>query len=77
VRWYMRFLILGLLAGGLTLPGLADEKKKGFGLETCGDFGTSVHFERSPKAAAAKAAKEEKLVFVMHISGLFEEPDYT
>lgn len=74
MRWYFRLLILGLFAGGLTSPGLAQFKKDA---ETCGDYGTSVHFEKSPKAAAARAAKEEKLVFVMHISGLFEEPDYT
>jgi hypothetical protein len=74
VSWHLRLLILGLLAAGLSMPGLADDKKAA---ETCGDYGTSVHFEKSPKAAAAKAAKEEKLVFVMHISGLFEEPDYT
>ena len=72
--WYSRLLILGILAGELSLPGLAQEKKDA---ETCGDHGTSVHFEKSPKAAAAKATKDEKLVFVMHISGLFEEPDYT
>jgi hypothetical protein len=74
MRWYLRLLMLGLFAGGLTLTGLAGDKKEA---DTCGDFGTSVHFEKSPKAAAAKATKEEKLVFVMHISGLFEEPDYT
>jgi hypothetical protein len=44
---------------------------------TCGDYGTSVHFEKSPKDAAKKALKEEKLVMVLHISGLFEDSDYT
>ena len=74
MRWYLRLLMLGLCASGLTLTGLAGDKKVA---ETCGDHGTSVHFEKSAKAAAVKATKEEKLVFVMHISGLFEEPDYT
>ena len=45
---------------------------------TCnGDFGTSVLFEDTPKEAAARALKEEKLVFVLHISGHFEDPKLT
>jgi len=44
---------------------------------TCGDYGTSVNFEKTPADAARKALKEEKLVFVLHISGLFEDPDFT
>jgi hypothetical protein len=45
---------------------------------TCsGDYGTSVHFEKTPSDAAKKALKEEKLVCVLHISGLFEDPDFT
>ena len=80
MRWYLRLTVIGLFAACLGVPSLASDKKpgeKGFGPETCGDHGTSVHFEKSPKDAAKKALKEEKLVFVMHISGLFEEPDYT
>jgi len=45
--------------------------------ETCGNYGTSVHFEKSPSDAAKKALKEEKLVLVLHVSGLFEDPDFT
>ena len=45
--------------------------------ETCGEYGTSVHFEKTPSEAARKALKEEKLVFVLHISGHFEDPDFT
>jgi len=44
---------------------------------TCGDHGTNVHFYKTPSEAARAAVKEEKLVFVLHISGLFEEPDFT
>jgi hypothetical protein len=45
---------------------------------TCsGDFGTSVHFEATPSAAARRALKEHKLVCVLHVSGLFESPDFT
>jgi hypothetical protein len=45
--------------------------------ETCGNYGTSVHFVASPSEAAQQALKEEKLVFVLHVSGLFEDPDFT
>jgi hypothetical protein len=46
--------------------------------ETCnGDFGTSVQFEKNKDEAARKALKEEKLVCVLHISGYFEDPDFT
>jgi hypothetical protein len=45
--------------------------------EVCGNYGTSVHFEKSPSDAAKKALKEEKLVLVLHVSGLFEDPDFT
>jgi hypothetical protein len=44
---------------------------------TCGSFGTSVEFEESPAAAAKRAAKEEKLVFILHVSGQFEDPGIT
>ena len=79
MRWHMRLLMLGLLAGGLCMPVLARDAKgpKGLGEPTCGDYGTSVHFETNPKEAAKKALKEEKLVFVVHVSGLFENSDFT
>jgi hypothetical protein len=44
---------------------------------TCGDYGTSVHFEKTPSEAARKALKEEKLVMVLHVSGHFEDSDFT
>jgi len=44
---------------------------------TCGEFGTNVHFEKTPSAAARRALKEEKLVFVLHVSGNFEESEFT
>lgn len=65
-----------VLAGLLAAPAFA-QKGLDLGQPTCGDYGTSVKFEKSPKEAAAKALKEEKLVLVFHISGYFEEPDYT
>jgi hypothetical protein len=50
------------------------------GKTTCsatGDYGTTVHFVDTPKIAAEQAAKEEKLVFVLHVSGDFEDPRFT
>ena len=44
---------------------------------TCGDYGTSIEFEDNPKDAAVRAKKEEKLVFVLHVSGNFEDPRFT
>ena len=42
-----------------------------------GEFGTSLHFEPTPKEAAQKARKDEKLVLVLHVSGNFEDPTFT
>jgi hypothetical protein len=80
VSWYLRSLAIGFIAAGLFGPAWADGPKKGGpGVQpaTCGDHGTSVHFEKNVKDAAKKALKEEKLVLAIHISGYFEEPDYT
>ena len=43
----------------------------------CGDYGTSVTFAESPAAAAKQAVEEEKLVFVLHVSGNFETSEFT
>ena len=80
MSWYLRSLVIGFIAAGLCAPAWADGPKKGGpGIQpaTCGDHGTSVHFEKNVKDAAKKALKEEKLVLAIHISGYFEEPDYT
>lgn len=42
-----------------------------------GCFGTRVDFLDTPKEAAALAKKQEKLVFVLHVSGNFEDPRFT
>ena len=44
--------------------------------EACG-HGTKIHFVDTPKEAAAQAKKEQKLVFVLHVSGHFEDPGLT
>ena len=45
--------------------------------EECGEYGTQVEFADSPIAAAKQALQEEKLVFVLHVSGNFETSEYT
>jgi hypothetical protein len=46
---------------------------------TCGNqsYGTSIRWAGSPSDAATKAKAEEKLVFVLHVSGHFEDPKFT
>jgi hypothetical protein len=39
--------------------------------------GTSIAFVESPVVAAKLAAKQKKLVLVLHVSGYFEDPDCT
>jgi hypothetical protein len=43
----------------------------------CHSHGTSVDFVDTPSEAARLAKKEGKLVFVLHISGYFEDPRFT
>jgi hypothetical protein len=44
---------------------------------SCGSHGTKITFVDTPKEAAAQAKKEQKLVFVLHVSGNFEDPRFT
>jgi hypothetical protein len=39
--------------------------------------GTAVRFVNSPAAAAKLAAQQDKVVFVLHVSGHFEDPNFT
>jgi hypothetical protein len=43
----------------------------------CGSHGTRVEFVDTPREAAKVAKKEQKLVFVLHVSGNFEDPRFT
>ena len=75
---YLRWTLAMVFVLGLSLRAQADAPaKKPAEKTTCGDYGTNVHFEKSPSDAAKKALKEEKLVCVLHISGNFEDPDLT
>jgi hypothetical protein len=47
------------------------------GEETCGSHGTRVEFVDTPSRAARIAKQEQKLVFVLHVSGNFEDPRFT
>jgi hypothetical protein len=64
--------LLGAPAGA-TPPGSVPKAPE----TSCGNYGTSVQFVKTPSEAARQALKEEKLVFVLHVSGLFETPDFT
>jgi hypothetical protein len=67
-------LILGLALFATPALG-ADASDKD--TESCGNHGTSIEFLDTPSEAARKALKEEKLVFVLHVSGNFEDPRHT
>ena len=66
----MRVLSWGLAVAALAAAPVAR------GADTCG-YGTTIHFVDTPKEAAALAKKEQKLVFVLHVSGHFEDPGLT
>jgi hypothetical protein len=40
-------------------------------------LGTAVEFVDSPAAAARAAARQNKLLYVLHVSGNFEDPGFT
>ena len=74
----------GIMTAGLAaaiwvgLAGAKDEKKKAAAdAEAPSCHGTAVNFVDSPSEAAKQAKKEEKLVFVLHVSGQFEDPSIT
>jgi hypothetical protein len=71
-----RFRTLAALAG--LAAALATQGSSSRGAEeSCGNHGTAVSFVDSPADAARQAAKEEKLVLVLHVSGHFETPEFT
>ena len=67
----MTRLTMGLVAAALAAP--AARAADG---PACG-YGTAVEFVESPTEAAKLAKKEGKLVFVLHVSGNFEDPRFT
>jgi hypothetical protein len=74
----MRRLLLGTAAGlclaACAVPAVrANDKTEG----VCSSFGTAVDFVSTPSKAAEMAKKQQKLVFVLHVSGKFEDPRFT
>jgi hypothetical protein len=53
-------------------PLLTDKPKA-----SCSRHGTTIDFFKTPKEAAEQAKKDENLVFVLHLSGIFEDPKLT
>ncbi|MDB5312530.1 MAG: hypothetical protein JWO38_6732 [Gemmataceae bacterium] len=43
----------------------------------CQSFGTRVRFHKGPGEATEEAVKAKKMLFVLHISGHFEDPGFT
>jgi hypothetical protein len=72
-RWA---LAAGLMICGAAQLGLAAAPDGFAGQNTC-QHGTAVEFVATPSAAAARAKAEQKLVFVLHVSGHFEDPTFT
>ena len=74
MRTLARLALIGLFAGGnaTVLAGPVAPAS-----DTCGKHGTAVEFVATPSAAAARAKAEQKLVFVLHVSGHFEDPAFT
>jgi len=67
----------GAPAGGGRLPAPPAVKEVPDSAPTCGNHGTTIDFVETPADAAKQAKKEGKLVFVLHVSGLFEDPKLT
>ncbi len=80
----MRRILLFMAAGvwltsalGLANAGNPGNDPKQVKESSCGGFGTSVEFVTTPSEAAHQAKKEQKLVYVLHVSGHFEDPRFT
>jgi hypothetical protein len=69
---------LGLVAwGGLAAALAADFPAGPTSKPVCRSHGTSVEFLNTPTEAAGRALRDQKLVFVLHVSGHFEDPQFT
>ena len=70
-------LTLGLTAWALAAVAFAADRPFDPPSAKCSGHGTSVQFYDTPKEAAAHARAEQKLVLVLHVSGIFEDPGLT
>jgi hypothetical protein len=75
MRSKLALVPLGLLLA-TALAADEPELKTIDGRPTAG-HGTRIAFVESPQIAAKLAAKQKKLVLVLHVSGYFEDPDCT
>ena len=68
-----------LLTGAARASGLTDYVVPSHTCAHCGQktYGTTINWVDTPTDAANRAQKEEKLVFVLHVSGHFEQPGFT
>jgi len=76
----LKWITAGMAAAMLVASAGANDqaKKPAAGdPESPGCHGTAVTFVDTPSEAAKQAKKEEKLVFVLHVSGQFEDPSIT
>jgi hypothetical protein len=67
-RWLGAACLTALACG----PAVAADKSEG----VC-SFGTTINFVDTPREAAQLAKKDGRLVFVLHVSGNFEDPRFT
>jgi len=58
-------------------PAVAKENAPKVCEKPAGMFGTSLFFAASPTEASKQAAAQEKLVFLLHVSGDFDDPGFT
>ena len=77
MRCVRMFMAAGLWLALAGLAARAEPGEKTKKAACSGDHGTAVHFVKNPQIAAEKAKDEEKLVFVLHVSGNFEDPRFT
>jgi hypothetical protein len=56
---------------------VAKEQPAAIPAEKDNTCGTKIQFQSSPTAAYKKARAESKLVFILHVSGNFEDPQFT
>jgi hypothetical protein len=71
-------LALGFLPAGLRAdePQLKTVPGEGQPAAVC-RHSTAIDFVATPAEAAKLAARAKKLVLVLHVSGYFEDPDFT
>ncbi len=74
LAWLTTAAMLAAPLAGYAAEPVKSEIKEG---ATCAAHGTTIDFYDTPQQAANAALKAEKLVFVLHVSGNFEDPRFT